>query len=192
MRNFILAVLLFFSYTIHSQSLTISNDLITKRIDATSYLELKFGKLDGSGKNCCDYYRVSGSLSKVTTDSISLNIRTFHRYQFYNNIASENILISDDIFKNGMFAKDDLLQLTRYRSEKGKKSKRTFGTIGGLLIIAGVGTLSSVFIANGSKSKFRLLSAGGIQVGIGLVLGFSSVPKKYNFKGTEQPQFVIK
>ncbi len=181
----LLSTLLFLAIcgTCICQNLSIHKNDKTDEITTSHFLEVgvKSTKLE----SCCDYITFTGYLLSTSQDSVKFN--------FLNSEITKELSLdkNDSSLNTGLFdynpyktiAKEDLLYITNFKSEKAKKNSSNRAGIGALLGIGGLVTiLNAVFLDNNQRELFII---GGSQIAVGLTLGISSANKKKTFVGKD-------
>lgn len=179
-RILTVAVFMVVALSSYSQGFRIYNDLRSVEISPLDLVQINIGE-PVSDKNCCSIQKFFGTIESVSKDSILFKADAMQlilrfsseadRFDTGNNFKMENSV-----------AKSDILGLINYKSHKKRKLKKSLSVTGGLLMVGGLATTLSSILVSSKSDKQKLILAGGIQFGTGLVIGISSRSKKYNFK----------
>ncbi len=183
----LLFVLCLLSTTASTQTLTLTNDGKGKTFKPGGIYEiiLADGETDLQS-DCCDYLEYWGRLLKVTEDSLHLQLTQYIEREMANDTKIAKGIVSDLGNNYGNIARDDIFSIQYYKSEKSKKRKNAFATIGGILIVTAVATaVNNIFISE-KDSRKDLWRSAGVQLGTGIIFGIMASSKKFELKGKDR------
>ncbi|MEM1321376.1 MAG: hypothetical protein AAGG75_14065 [Bacteroidota bacterium] len=192
MKRFkIFCLLLLFSSTLLAQKVRISNGTLIKQFPENSYYELDFGDRDEQGRICCNYGVITGYIRALGPDSIGVLLDSYTNYELPDSMPVRQAIVFKTPSRYQTFAKTDLLSLQRFKNAKQRKRKENIQTLGGIIMFAGLVTLTNHLIVDEPANRNVLLIAGGIQVGVGIALVSIGRSKRYRFKGQKQNWAVV-
>ncbi len=184
MKIYITFMFLLISVFCYAQELNIFKSKTSHKIFSTDFLEV--GVKINSDETCCNYIHFEGTLTSFSKDSLAFNFFTSVINQKLNSSLNTFNLAYLNDNSNKIIAKDDILYIADYKSEKSKKTRENLSILGGIIMIGGLVTsLNALIFADNNKSD--LLLAGGIQFGTGFAMGLGFNKSKKRFEAVDDP-----
>ncbi|MEO1257449.1 MAG: hypothetical protein AAFZ15_01585 [Bacteroidota bacterium] len=171
---------------INAQSLTLTNGNKEKTFKPGGYYEIVLAdsEKDLEG-DCCNFTDIKGSVTGVTADSLQMQLSWFAERNIVDGAKLAYSQVSQKGNNYGSFAHGDILYLRHYKSKKSKKRKDNLSVFGALLVTTGAVTLANTLLIDNKDDRQKLLYSAAAQGGVGFVLVFSNISKKYRFKGNQ-------
>lgn len=166
----------------YAQGLTITNGEKDKTFKEGSVFQLRLTNHDipQDGK-ITNWTEVVGIISQTTRDSFSMILKSYENNYTVNYVDVTDIITSKMSNNYGVFSKNDLFSLRKYKSYKSKKRRDNLIGIGGILMFTGMITSMNAFLVHEGSNRNKILISGGIQVGLGIGSLIMYRPREYNF-----------
>lgn len=164
-----------------AQSLPITSKTKIKTFKVGTYFEIV------TADKCedCDWTKYRGTIKVLSPDSLTLQTTHIESGRKIDSTAMLHSVYFPHASGSVTLAKNDILLLKAYKSEKSYNRKNSIGVIGGLLIITGAATaIHGIALPKGSGKSATLVS-GGAQILTGISLAISSSSKRYYFRDRE-------
>jgi len=181
-----LFILCWYSLSCIAQDFKIANNNSSSQISSKDFVDIKIGRFDPANKNCCPTQNIYGKIISASKDSIEVEMKNLIINKDYSK--SSTIEFDFDNHNNiQKLSKADILMITNYKQEKGKKFKNFLSGTGAMFFVGGALTTINALAFNKGDNRGKFLLIGGIQVGAGIILGISSGHKNYYFQGNGNP-----
>lgn len=167
------------------QEISIVNSNTLKEIQKSDILEITLGEFDAKRKrqrDCCNFTELIGSIESISADSVIINTTNLRIRSSLGDTSKELIYDWEDESRRKSILKNDILYLTRYKSSQGKKVKTILSFAGGVLIVGGAITTLNALLISKNDNRKNHLAVGGLEMGLGVVLGMASAKKRHYFK----------
>ena len=172
--------------TTHGQTLILTNGSQEINFKSGGIYEIILAETDRDlEKDCCNYSEYRGSLSKVTEDSLHLQLIQYIEQVMENDRKIAKRIVSDIGNNYGSIARRDIFSIKYYKSQKSKKRKKAFTIVGGMLLFTAAATALNTIIISNKDSRNTLWQSAGIQAGTGILSIALSGSKQYKLKGKE-------
>ncbi len=179
-RIFLLGLMLCIGVVSFAQELTISDGHNDRSFDMSGHYWFKLN--DEAKKGIGDgHIELFGSVTRISGDSITVGLTNYHSHNNWEKSVYWNDIHEFKTPSEFSFSVKDLEVMHFYKSQKAEKRRRRVGNFGAFLMVSGVGTLISMAVVPDKTSRGNLLISGVVQIGGGLILGVSSVPRQYKF-----------
>lgn len=175
-----LILLCFLSTTCFSQELKLWKGKDEKTFKPGSLFEIVVDKTNKSAdKSWCSSAQLVGKIVAISDDSLTLQLNSYSIKKTMENVENKEIFLSQTGTLESTIAKNEIIYLSNYKSQKHKKRKENIFTTGGLMVFTGLVTALNALVVKDKSSKKTLLISGGLQFGLGLGLTITNDTKKY-------------
>jgi hypothetical protein len=166
----------------YAQGLTITNGEKDKTFKEGSVFQLRLTNKDipQDGK-IIDWTEAVGVISQMSRDSFTMILKSYENNYTVDYVNVTDVITSRMSNNYGVFSKNDLFSLRKYKSYKSKKRRDNLIGIGGIFMFTGMITSMNAFLVPEGSNRNKILISGCIQVGLGIGSLILYRPREYNF-----------